>query len=284
MRVQFPVAVAVALALSTAAYADGYQPGPRYAAPSGWNQWYIGGEVGDKWVNDDWRTNCVQAGGIATCGTFLNSLIFPGAPDATASHSFDTSGVRAGVYLGATYQVAPNWVMGIEGDYAFSQQSSKVKGLLGCSTFACALLPSTPAFDSTGIKNGDDFGLRMRAGFLVTRDVLVYGTGGVAFQEVEASMSCNGATSPGCLFSHSQTSGKWLTGATVGGGVEWKLFHNWLVRGEYRYADFGSFSPTFFKGSGDIELLTNTKVTTQIATFGLAYSFSIGGRDYEPLK
>src|SRR5262249_4005262 len=151
-------------------------------------------------------------------------------------------------------------------------KSSTVQGLLGCSTFACALLaPSTPAFDSTSVKNKDDFSLRLRAGFLVTPDILVYGTGGLAFQRVEATLICNGATSPACLFSHSQTDGSWRPGWTAGGGVEWKLAQNWLLRGEYRYSDFGTWKPDFFRGSGDVEIFSNVKVTSQIATAGLAY-------------
>jgi outer membrane immunogenic protein len=64
-------------------------------------------------------------------------------------------------------------------------------------------------------------------------------------------MTCNGNTSPACLFSHSQTQSAWLPGWTVGGGLEWKLLQNWLLRGEYRYSDYGTFKPNFFVGSGD---------------------------------
>ena len=239
----------------------------------GWNGWYIGGEVGGKWVTDDWTTTCVQGGGLFTCGSLLNSLAFPGAPDSSASHSFKTSGLRTGVYAGAMFQVNPTWVAGIEGDYAFYSKSSSVTGLLGCSLPTCSVIGGTPAFDSTSVKNKDDFSLRLRAGFLVTPDILVYGTGGVAFQRVEATMSCNGNFSPACLFSHSQTDGAWLPGWTVGGGVEWKLAQNWLLRGEYRYSDFGTWKPDFFRGSGDVEIFSNVKVTSQIATAGLAYKF-----------
>jgi outer membrane immunogenic protein len=245
---------------------------PVLEVPS-WNQWYIGGEVGGKWGKDDWTTTCVQPGGIITCAKGNNAAF---AVDNTAAHSFSTSGVRAGIYLGATYQVAPSWVMGFEGDYAFSNQSKTVAGLLGCSTDACRNLGfgNDTSGDSTGVKFGDDASVRLRAGFLVTPDVLVYGTGGVAFQNLKVSASCTAATSPACTDDLSTSFSKWLPGWTVGGGVEWKLFHNWLVRGEYRYADFGTYKPTLNMGN-DFQILTSQKVTTQIATFGLAYSFPI---------
>jgi outer membrane immunogenic protein len=271
----------VAIAVASPAFAADLLPvkAPVVVEVPSWTQWYIGGEVGGKWGKDDWTTTCVQGGGpLGLCGSSQNNLHFPPpSPDASASHSFTTSGIRAGVYLGATYQVAPTWVMGFEGDYAFSKASKTVQGILGCSTPGCNFdnLGLSPAFDSTGIKFGDDFSVRLRGGFLVTPDVLLYATGGVAFQQVSNSASCDSFNGVACAVDHSQTFSKWLPGWTVGAGVEWKLFHNWLVRGEYRYADFGTWKPTLFQGSNDIEVLTNQKVTTQIATFGLAYSFPI---------
>src|SRR5262249_1653778 len=158
-----------------------------------------------------------------------------------------------------------NWVLGIEGDYAFYKQSADVAGLVGCSTVACQgiFLPSdiTPNPDRTSVTNKDDFSIRPRLGFLVTPDIMLYGTGGIAFQRVEATMTC-GATSatsglsPACFnqilpngsgLIHTQTDGTWRPGWTVGGGVELKLAQiglpNWLLRGEYRYSDFGTWKP-----------------------------------------
>jgi outer membrane immunogenic protein len=245
---------------------------------SGWDGWYVGGEVGGKWATNDWTTNCVQLGAPNfTCGSARNAIVFPGAPDSTASHSFTTSGVRAGVYAGAMFQAYTNWVFGIEGDYAFYDQSSSVTGILGCSTSACRpfLTPSTPVNDSTTVRNKDDFSLRLRAGFLVTPDILVYGTGGGAAQRVEAAVTCNGTTSPACGFSQSQTLGAWLPGWTVGGGLEWKLLQNWLLRGEYRYSEYSNFKSNFFVGGGGPEVLANVKVKSQTAMAGLAYMLPI---------
>jgi outer membrane immunogenic protein len=252
-------------------------PAPALVAPS-WSGWYIGGEVGGKWVTNDWGTNCIQPEAtVNQCGTSTD----PFRIDSSAS--FKTSGLRAGVYAGAMSQIAPNWVVGIEGDYAFYKQSASVTGLVGCSTRAClglpAFVPVTNAFDSTSITNKDDFSLRLRGGFLVTPDIMVYGTGGVAFQRVEGTMGCGHVPAPGsvatslaCTFHVlSQTDGAWLPGWTVGGGVEWKLAQNWLIRGEYRYSDFGTWKPNFFQGSNAIEVFPSIKVTSQIATAGIAY-------------
>jgi outer membrane immunogenic protein len=65
-------------------------------------------------------------------------------------------------------------------------------------------------------------------------------------------------------------------GYTVGGGLEWRVAPNWLLRGEYRYSNFGTLKSTFFAQSGDIEVFANQKVSTQIATGGIAYFFPVG--------
>jgi len=246
-----------------------------------WTGLYIGGEVGGKWTKDDWTTTCVDAGGapLGTCGSPLSLIVFPGAPDSTAGNTFKTSGVRAGVYTGLNIQVSPSWVVGIEGDWAGYKQSSTVAGILGCSTAACtggAVFPFNLSGDSTSVKFGDDYSVRVRAGFLVMPNVLAYGTGGVAFQRLSTTLACAGATSPACLFNHMETQNNTLMGYTVGGGLEWRVAQNWLLRGEYRYSNFGTLRSTFFAQSGDLEVSTSQKVSTQIATGGIAYLFPIG--------
>jgi len=274
----------VAVTIASPAFAADLLKAPAapLAVPS-WTGFYIGGEVGGKWVKDDWGTNCVQiavpSGG--ECGTSPN--IIPLTIDSSAT--FKTSGLRAGIYLGAMTQIGPNWVLGIEGDYAFYKQSAAVTGIVGCMTALCPQaspfpFPVTSAFDSTSVTNKDDFSIRPRLGFLVTPDIMLYGTGGLAFQRVEATMSCGNVNppSPACGSNFlSQTDGSWRPGWTVGGGVELKLAQiglpNWLLRGEYRYSDFGTWKPSFFQGSGIVEVFPAIKVTSQIATAGLAYKF-----------
>jgi outer membrane immunogenic protein len=272
----------LALTISSPLFAADMSYKAPMAAPvaaSGWNGWYVGGQLGFKSVTNDWTTDCVQGGGLATCGNALNALEFPGAPDSSASNRFTTSNFRYGFYAGAMSQVFTNYVVGIEGDVGFYNNSSTVPGILGCSTAACtggALMPFDLSGDSTSVKNTYDYSLRLRAGYLVTPDILVYGTGGIAFQHVEASMACNGATSPACFIGNlSQTDSTTMQGYTVGGGLEWKLMQNWLIRGEYRYSDFGTWKPSFFQNSGIVEVYPSIHVTSQIATAGIAYMFPI---------
>jgi outer membrane immunogenic protein len=69
-----------------------------------------------------------------------------------------------------------------------------------------------------------------------------------------------------------------VTGWTVGGGAEWMLASNWLIRGEYRYAEYGRLSGTFFPGfNGAVfngeAIDANVKLQTHTALFGVAYKF-----------
>jgi outer membrane immunogenic protein len=103
-------------------------------------------------------------------------------------------------------------------------------------------------------------------------DVLLYATGGPAFQKVEASMACTGATSPACGFNLAMNQSELLSGYTIGGGVDWKLWQHWIVRGEYRYSDYGTWNPqTFFANSGVLEVKAGVRVTSQMASLGFAY-------------
>jgi outer membrane immunogenic protein len=253
-------------------------PPPPAPVAQGWTGFNVGAQVGGKWSSDDWNTTCIQGGGPFTCGSALNAVIFPGAPDGSASNGFRTSGLRYGLYWGAMYQAYDRWVLGVEGDYARHNQSQTVAGLLGCTTAACtggALVPFSLAGDSTTIKNGDDYSFRLRAGFLVMPDILLYATGGAAAQKVAATVTCAGATSPACLFNMTSTDSRTLVGYTIGGGIEWKAWDHILVRGEYRYNDYGTWKQSAGGGSGIIEEFANVRVKSQMATLGIAYLFGV---------
>jgi outer membrane immunogenic protein len=254
-------------------------PPPAPAVVYDWSGFYVGAQVGGKWNNDDWNTTCINAGGppLGTCGSPLSLIAFPGAPDATSAQSFTNSGFRWGFYGGYNYQVTPNWLVGVEADVGFYNRSSTVGFIPGCATAACTGIFVPPfSGDSTTVRNDGDASLRGRLGFIATPDILIYGTGGVAWQRIGETVICNGTTGAMCLFNHTDVQQKTLLGWTLGGGLEFKVWQNWILRGEYRYSEFQSFSPVFFANSGDAEVHANIKMHSQIATFGVAYKFGGG--------
>jgi outer membrane immunogenic protein len=277
-------ASALALTISSPLFAADMPVKTPIAAPvavSSWDGWYVGGELGWRGTKSDWNTNCVQGGGLAVCGNAFNGLLFPGAPDGTANQSFTTSGLRSAIYGGFMWQVPSNIVLGMEWDYGFAHKSSTIAGIAGCSTAACtggALVPFNLSGDSTTMQLGNDYSMRGRAGYLFLPNLLAYGTGGIAFQRVSSIETCNGTTSPACSIGvlNSTNNTQTLVGWTAGGGLEWKVYSNWLLRGEYRYSDYGNYKPAFFVGSGVVETYNTVHVKTQIAQVGLSYLFPIG--------
>jgi outer membrane immunogenic protein len=247
---------------------------PPVPVAQGWDGFYVGAQVGGEWSRSNWDPTCIQLGGPFTCGSALNAIVFPGAPDSNAS--FNTSGVRYGLYWGWMFQANNRWVLGVESDYAFHSQTGTVNAVVGCATAACtggAFGTGPFTGDSTSLKTGDDYSLRVRAGFLVLPELQLYATGGAAAQHVSATVTCGPTGAAGCGFPLSTFSEKTLVGFTVGAGVEWKVLDHILLRGEYRYNDYGTWKQSGGIGSGLIEEFANVRVKSQMATFGIAYLF-----------
>lgn len=89
---------------------------------------------------------------------------------------------------------------------------------------------------------------RVRAGYLPTERLLVYGTGGLAVTHVEASGLKERFLSPPDTFDNSGVK----VGGVIGVGAEFALTRNWSVKTEYLHYDFntlvvdpGEGSPSF---------------------------------------
>jgi hypothetical protein len=74
-----------------------------------------------------------------------------------------------------------------------------------------------------------------------------------------------------CAFS--ATNSKVLTGVSVGGGVDVKLGGNWSARGEYRYADYGTWRTTLGTPA-TLAVTADIRMRTHTALFGLAHTFT----------
>jgi outer membrane immunogenic protein len=83
---------------------------------------------------------------------------------------------------------------------------------------------------------------RAKIGFLVTPDILIYGTGGLAYggatlRSTTIIDEIAELTDEVGVGSSSKSS--LLTGWTAGGGVEWMFAQNWSAKAEYLYYDLG---------------------------------------------
>jgi outer membrane immunogenic protein len=158
--------------------------------------------------------------------------------------NFTPNGVVGGGYAGYNFQFN-QLVLGLEGD---------VEGTGISRTFS----PGGPVYNTSIPAQGS---IRARLGVAFDR-VLLYATGGAEFAGFRTTVSG--------IFS--DQSSQTRTGWTVGGGLEYAITPNWLLRAEYRYADFGSFTQatpfTFGPGSSVSHHETENAVRA-----GVSYKF-----------
>jgi outer membrane immunogenic protein len=163
-------AFAAQIASATAADMAPLDRGP-LAAIFNWTGAYVGADIGGAWSN-------IQSN-------------FGGG---------DASSVIGGAYAGYNWQLAPQWLIGIEGD----------------ATWADLTVPAGSG-DVNWLGS-----LRGRIGWSLTATTMLYFTGGAAWSTVSI---------PGVdTLPATQTKTGWV----VGGGLEWAPWANtWLVRAEY---------------------------------------------------
>jgi outer membrane immunogenic protein len=223
------------------------------AAPQ-WTGWNVGVSVGGRWAD--------------VTGT---SLSFGGGPvpfPALASQNYDSATFRAGGYVGYDWQFAPKWMVGLEGDFAWGDAKKHVNALQGIA------LANTGNYSEA--RQMWDAGVRARLGYLLDDPSwLLYLTGGVQWQHFSATENCAANTCGPLVLPlggspYLQVNTTTRTGWTVGAGVEKMLQDRWLVRAEYRYADYGTWTTTF---GGTPVIVKAFDLTTHTGLFGIAKKF-----------
>src|SRR4051794_5383539 len=95
---------------------------PVYKAPivySSWTGVYAGVQAGYKWSDMTWNTTCL---GLSDVNCPLHND--PGTTiDASNPRSFDPASARIGGYIGYNWQFAPSWLVGVEGDIAWADNT-----------------------------------------------------------------------------------------------------------------------------------------------------------------
>ena len=196
-------------------------PPPPPAPVYNWTGFYVGGNVGYSWGN----AHTDIAGRASTFALETPGLIvppdLPGFPANVAFADSNTdrlNGVIGGGQIGYNWQTG-RWVLGLETDF-------QATGQQGTGTFLCGAPCGAPPVSETVTDKLPWFGtVRGRVGYTVTPTVLLYGTGGLGYGDVESSGT--GATS----FSSST----WKYGWVAGGGIETRIVGNWTAKLEYLY-------------------------------------------------
>lgn len=187
-------------------------------------------------------------------GGFVGLASLEGSYDATSicgctnyDRELSGSGYHAGVLLGWNYQL-DNIVFGIEGDYAWGGEVADNDDPAEETYFN---------FDSIGT-------IRARAGW-AQDNTLIYFTGGAAFIDTEGG---------GLIGTEDVKDSRWLTGWTVGGGIEHAFGAGLAARLEYLYVDIPDADYELIDSFGfGGEVAMNFEAIHMIRA-GLTYDFS----------
>jgi outer membrane immunogenic protein len=159
---------------------------PLQAPPFYWTGAYIGADVGAAWPN-------IQFNGLG-----IGSA----------------SGIIGGLYAGYNWQLAPQWLLGVEVDSSWIDVSH-VNWIAS---------------------------IRGRIGYTPASTLLLYFTGGAASIEIDNTGAILGNTDQA------------KTGWVIGGGLEWAPWaNNWLVRAEYLNYNFSGVLVGSF-GASDLTI------------------------------
>ncbi len=205
---------------------------------STWTGCYVGANAG--WIGSETPYD------LAMGGAFRSSASSPFRTDdaarAALSHSYSVreSGFTGGGQLGCNFQMGSSWVFGAEGDVNGAGLSHSINATYGATT---GTLASNAHSESLTTRLDWYSTVRGRVGFLVTPNLLLYGTGGVAIGHFEQDATVTFASDPAVRlqnFNFAGSASPTLTGLVYGGGAEYALPNNWTIKAEYLRLDFGS--------------------------------------------
>jgi outer membrane immunogenic protein len=237
-----------ALALSSAAFAADLSPAtmplkaPPMAAPAfTWTGCYVGGQIGGDWGHANFiDPNTSFGDGL---GLF--------APTGSGVGINQGGGVLGGGQLGCDYQFATNWVIGLAGDFSWTN-------INGSSTDPYAFADADSLF---GGKSGVPATMYDKTEWLATATgrvgyawdrFMLYGKGGAAWEHSTDSIQnlavwgthdaglCYSGAYVACNPSGTETNAGW----TVGVGLAWAFADNWSAGIEYDHYGFGSHTVT----------------------------------------
>jgi outer membrane immunogenic protein len=205
-----------------------YNKAPAYAAPIyNWTGFYVGGHLG---------------------GAFSADNSFSGL--VLTNHDARFLG---GVQVGADYQFAPNWVVGLEGQYSWLGRSNN-----------SAIFPARLVYSNDQRALGSVTG---RVGY-VWGPALLYVKGGYAYSDNRETLALAGIPIAFTLDRRHRD------GYTIGAGAEYMLAQSWSAKVEYQYYDFGS---SRFIAPAAMAALGSFRNDEHTLKAGVNYRFNWGG-------
>jgi opacity protein-like surface antigen len=253
---------------------------PASSAPTrNWDGWYAGGQAGYSWTNTDYGRTVVSM----TNNLFRSTTLQGPTSQLTLLGRVNGRSPGFGAFVGRNFQYG-DIVVGVEANYNYwSSLGTSTAATLGPIQVAePTLVLPTGASASDGVTlNGraalqvkDEMTFRGRAGW-ATGDFLPYMFGGLAVGRMDATRTvsssvtrtinyADGSSSSFALpqFALTTTDGRsnnFVAGWTAGLGMEYMLWGDVFLRGEWEFIQFMS--------------IKNTSVTQNTVHAGIGYKF-----------
>lgn len=186
--------------------------GARADGPS-WTGFYVGAHAGHGWA--DWNAHVAHPCNCDTLG---------GKPAFAGSEAMGGDGWHGGIQAGANKQLG-NFVLGVEIDVSRASMDGEHTFRMDYDT-DWAVQTRLDWFGTARVRLGHSFG-----------NLLIYGTGGLAWGRVEADMQTISITGPVTMSELSSTT--YHVGWAAGAGAEWMLGPNLSLQAQYLYVDLG---------------------------------------------
>jgi outer membrane immunogenic protein len=222
------------------------------ADPFSWSGGYIGANAG--YESGKFNTDFTSTITLGTIPPTIYRL--------ARTQENNVNGYATGIQAGYNWQLNRNWILGLEADI----QTSSLKNTFSGGT------PSSVPFGSYTVTTKLQWlsTVRARLGYAVTERLMIYGTAGLSYANINTEYKTLGSFNGIGEFSGSSTS----TGKIYGVGAEYALNNNWSIKSEYLYTDLGKTNvygkvPAYT--STDIDL--NTKIQFNTLRIGVNYKF-----------
>jgi outer membrane immunogenic protein len=226
-----------------------------------WTGCYLGGHLGAGWSRTGYSEPNVAFPTLGPAGYAINT-------------SGDARGL-GGVQAGCDYQFAGNWVIGIGGDFSWTDiRDSGIDPFFAGKNGGAIPINSRTEQMAT---------LTGRLGYSFDR-VLLYAKGGGAWAHDKYNIQnltflAGGPCFNGAFVACNPTGSTDRFGWTAGVGVEWALTNNWTVFGEYAHYGFNNRGVTYTDPNNSNNPLTviAIKQDIDVVKFGVNYRFwSVG--------
>lgn len=238
------------------------------AAPSfSWTGFYIGGQVGN-------FSSKVDEFSAATNNKIGNKDWMP-----------KPSGFMGGIYVGSNVDLGNGLILGVETDAVWADREEsknraaetvatdykdtfdKLKPTYASGKSKDSITATSKRIDSVSLKAKWSGATRVRVGFAAVDRIMPYVAGGIAYAQVQRvdSVKVTDENNTDIGTATISDASKTMVGFTIGGGIDFAMTDNVLLRAEYRYSDYGK--KAFVKDGDKIAYKTND------FRVGVAYKF-----------